>query len=121
MYIMVALVFLSFQAEAADCFDRNQLSGTINAGPIHPHFSFEVYFNSMTAMIDKRIPGQATQLHCNKQSDGTKTIRLVVTAHITYSCNGIVEGTDSEGYTVNMSCAGSNTSQNTVRGTLLKF
>ncbi len=110
--LVLQVGLLSFNTYAEDCFGRDILIGTIRANPNHLDIAFEINFNSMTALIDKRIEGNSirimgnvTQLRCREHSLGnTKTIHMIVTGHDTYICDGFVHGTDTDGYTVTMTC-----------------
>jgi hypothetical protein len=101
-------------ALAADCFGRTELQGTVNAGAVHPTFPFSVNFENNTGVVAGN-QGTLSGLVC---SDGR--VAFVLSAHIAYRCQGAASGSDTSGFSVELRCPGSNGSDNTVVGRLLR-
>ena len=111
---MLALIVSPAAAFSAECFGRTELEGTVNAGATHDTFPFTVNFENNTGVAAGNS-GPLSGLVC---SDGR--VAFVLSAHIVYRCQGSANGSDADGYAVELRCPGGNGSDNTVIGRLLR-
>lgn len=99
-------------AFADSCFGKDYMKGTLNAGPDHPTFNFELDLTSMRVIDLAGRGGVISSLDCY-ESNGTRKISMTVAAdHLTYDCKGVVEG--NQVLTSDMDCPGRNNSKNDV-------